>query len=155
MQYKRLSPEELQVLEKDFVTFLAHAQITGPDWEKMKRNELEKAEELIDVFSDVVYDKVLRKINYLEYREPKSLNIYKCGADKIELVGLRVNEHSSLDLTGENVFSQWTEANNASVSVVRTEKKYDKEREHEVFEMLQTGCLITDDKLFNVLSKLK
>ena len=103
----------------------------------------------------MVYDKVLRKINYLEYREPKSLNIYKCGDDKIELVGLRVNEHASLDLTAENVFSQWSEANNASVSVVRTEKKYDKEREHEVFEMLQTGCLITDDKLFNVLSKLK
>lgn len=89
----------------------------------MKRNELEKAEELIDVFSDVVYDKVLRKISYLEYREPKSLNIYKCGDDKIELVGLRVNEHSPLDLTAENVFSQWSEANNASVSVVRHRKK--------------------------------
>lgn len=154
MIYKRLSPEELQALEKDFILFLAHAQITGPDWEKMKKEEPIKAEELIDVFSDVVYDKVLKKIQYLEYREPKSLNIYKCDTSKIELVGIRVNEQSDLDLTAENVFEQWNESNNSSVTIINSEREYTKERELEVFELLQTGCLITNDKLFSILSKL-
>ncbi|MBL7883044.1 MAG: hypothetical protein JNL69_03175 [Bacteroidia bacterium] len=154
MIYKQLSSEELKALEKDFIAFLAHAQITGPDWEKMKQNELAKAEELIDVFSDVVYDKVLKKIKFLEYREPKSLHIYKCNNDNIELVGLKVNEHSNLNLTAENVFEQWNANNNASVTIVKSKRDYIKEREMEVFELLQTGCLITDDKLFTVLSKL-
>lgn len=153
-KYKRLSNEELQALEKEFINFLSSMQITGPDWEKMKKNEAEKAEELIAVFSDVVYDKVLSKIKFLEYRDQKTLNIFKCMDDKIALVGLRVKEHSSLDLTAPDIFSQWTNDNTSSINVIKTEKKYLKERGVEIFELLQTGCLITDDKLFNLLTEM-
>jgi len=117
----------------------------------MKLNEAQKSEELITVFSDVVYDKVLTKIKFLEYRDEKTLNIFKCMDDKIALVGLRVKEHSSLDLTAPDIFSQWTNNNTSSINVIKTEKKYIKERGVEIFELLQTGCLITDDKLFNIL----
>jgi hypothetical protein len=154
MKYKRLTQEELQALEQDFINFLASAQITGPDWEKMKREESEKANELIDVFSDVVYDKVLGKISYLEYRDAKTLNIFYFGEEKMQLVGLRVKETSDLDLTRPDVLDRWNTANNASVNVVRSEKKYEKEKQSEVFELLQTGCLITDDRLFRLLSSL-
>ena len=155
MKYKRLTMEELKALEPDFVSFLAHAQITAQDWEKMKKEETHKAEELIDVFSDVVYDKVLRKIKYLEFRDPKSIHIYYCGDQKIQLLGLKVQEHSSLDLTKNDVLTQWQESHASAVSVIRSEKPYEKEREVEVFDLLQSGCLITDDRLFNVLSNLK
>jgi hypothetical protein len=37
------------------------------------------------------------------------------------------------------------------VNVIKTERPYAKEREVEVFELLQSGCLITDERLFNVL----
>jgi hypothetical protein len=151
MKYKRLTNEELQLLEKEFVHFLASAQITGADWEKMKKNEIENAEELITVFSDMVYEKVLKKIEYLEYRDAKTLNIFNCTDDKIILVGLRVKEHSSLDLTAQDVFVQWTNNDTDSVNVIKTEKKYSKERGEELFELLQNGSLITDDKLFNLL----
>lgn len=151
MKYKRLRPEELQALEKEFVNFLASAQITGPDWEKMKEQELEKANELIEVFSDLVYDKVLRKIKFLEFRDAKTLNIFNCTEEKIKLLGLRVNESSTLDLTAPDVLSKWNQNNSGSVTVVRTEKNYSKERELEMFELLETGCLITDDKLYNLL----
>ena len=76
MKYKRLSIEELKALEKEFISFLASAQITGQDWEKMKVEEASKAEELIDVFSDLVYEKVMNKIQYLEYRDQRSINIF-------------------------------------------------------------------------------
>ncbi len=152
MKYKRLSKEELEELKPDFINFLASAQITGPDWEKLKRDEIGKAEELIDVFSDMVYDKVLRKIHYLEYRDAKSLNIFFCGPDQMKLIGLRVKEHASLDLTSADVLEQWNKNNNSSVSCVVSEKAYIKEREEEVFDLLQNGCLITDQKLFDLLS---
>jgi hypothetical protein len=151
MKYKRLTTEELKELQPEFVHFLAAAQITGPDWEKMKKNELPKAEGLIEVFSDMVYDKVMRKIEFLEYREKKTLNIFHCTDEGIILVGLRVNEHSSLDLTADNVFSQWTESNTSAVNVIKTERVYQKERGIEVFELLQSGCFITDERLFNLL----
>ncbi|MCW3072258.1 MAG: hypothetical protein JWO44_2148 [Bacteroidetes bacterium] len=154
MKYKRLNQEELEALQQDFVNFLAAAQITGPDWEKMKKQELNKANELIDVFSDMVYEKVLGRISYLEYRDAKTLNIFYFGEDKVQLTGLRVKETSPLDLTSPEVISQWNGANNASVNIVRSEKKYEKERQLEIFELLQTGCMITDDKLFRLLNSM-
>lgn len=152
MKYKRLSTEELQELEKEFIHFLSSAQITAQDWEKMKKNETEKANELIDVFSDVVYDKVLSKIKFLEYRDEKTLNIFNCENEKIILVGLRVKEHSSIKLDDLTVFHQWNESHTNAVNVIKTEKIYSKEREREIFELLQTGCLITDDNLFKLLN---
>jgi hypothetical protein len=154
MKYKRLTIDELTALQPDFVNFLASMQITAPDWEKMKLNEGEKANELVDVFSDVVYDKVLSRISYLEYRDAKTLNIFYFGEDKIRLVGLRVKEGGKLDLTAPNVLDQWGENNNASVNVVRSERAYEKEKQLEIFELLQSGCLITDDKLFRLLSSI-
>ena len=150
-KYKRLTTDELQILEKEFINFLASAQITGADWEKMKKTAPEKSEELIVVFSDMVYDNVLSKIKFLEYREPKTLNIFNCQDDKIILIGLRVNEHSPVDLTASDVFDQWTKNKSSAVTIIKTEKNYVKERGVEVFELLQNGCLITDDKLFNLL----
>ncbi|CAN5500552.1 DUF6495 family protein [soil metagenome] len=154
MKYKRLSIEELKELEKEFVSFLATAQITGGDWEKMKKEEAEKAEELIDVFSDLVYDKVMSKISYLEYRDQKSLNIFHFTENKIVLVGFRVKESSPLNLTADNVFTQWNESNMQSVNAIQTERSYAKDRGEEVFELIQNGCFITDDVLFKTISKL-
>ncbi len=151
MKYKRLTPEELQALEKEFVNFLAAAQITGSDWVKMKANELAKAKELIDVFSDAVYDKILRKIKFLEYRDAKTLNIFHCADDKIFLAGMRAKEHSQLDFTAPDFFAKWKEEDLALVNIVKSEKEYVKEREAEVLDLLQSGCLITDDKLFKAL----
>jgi hypothetical protein len=154
MKYKRLTLEELEVLQQDFISFLASAQITGADWEKMKKEENEKANQLIDVFSDVVYDKVLSRISYLEYRDPKTLNIFYFAEDKMYLIGLRVKKTSALDLTAPDVTTQWSSVSNASVNVIRSEKKYEKERQMEVFELLQTGCLITDDRMFKLLNSI-
>lgn len=154
MKYKRLTSEELQALEADFINFLASMQITGPDWEKMKREENDKASELINVFSDMVYDKVLGKISYLEYRDAKTLNIFHFGEHKMQLIGLRVKESSPLDLTAPDVLHQWNAADNTSVNIVRSEKNYEREKQLEVFDLLQTGCLITDDRLFKILNSI-
>ena len=152
MKYKRLGADELDALEKEFITFLSSAQITGSDWEKMKTNESGKAEELIAVFSDLVYEKVMGKINYLEFRNKKELNIFHFEKDKISLAGLRVKDNSQIDLLAEAVFKDWNEKNADEITVLRTEKFYVKERGVEIFEMLEEGCYITDDKLFKVIS---
>lgn len=155
MKYKRLNNEELEHLEKEFVNFLSSAQVTGPDWEKMKTEELDRAEDLLDVFSDMVYDKVMGKMKFLEFRDAKTLNIFNCLADKVELIGLRVKENSDLDLTADDVFKNWDDSTMRSLNIVKSEKKYTNERGVEVFALLQSGCLITDDKLYNVLTGLK
>lgn len=154
MKYKRLTIEELKEFEPEFIIFLSAAQITGKDWDTMKKNEIKKAEELIDVFSDMVYQKVMSKIQFLEYRDEKTLNIFNCTTDKIILMGIRVKDHSSINLKMDDVFTQWNNSNLNSINIIKTEKEYVKQREVEVFELLENGCLITNDKLYTILSEL-
>ncbi len=154
MKYKRLSVKELQALEPEFINYLSTSQITAQDWVKMKEHEFLKAEELVDIFSDMVYDKVLKKINLLEYRDTKTLNIYNCLEEKIELIGLRAKELSTIDFTAADAFNNWTESLIDTIDVVKSEKKYIRDRELEIFELLQSGCFITDDRLFNALKSI-
>jgi hypothetical protein len=154
MKYKRLTIEELKEFEPEFIIFLSAAQITGKDWDTMKKNEIKKAEELIDVFSDMVYQKVMSKIQFLEYRDEKTLNIFNCTTDKIILMGIRVKDHSSINLKMDDVFTQWNNSNLNSINIIKTEKEYVKQREVEVFELLENGCLITNDKLYTILNEL-
>lgn len=154
MKYKRLTKEELHVLEQEFINFLAAAQVTGTDWEKMKKEEPQVAEELIGTFSDLVYEKVLGRIELLEYRDPKSLNIFKFEKDKIVLVGLRVKENSTIDLTQPDFFSKWRDENNNAVTIIKTERAYAATKEIEVFDLMGNGCIITDEKLFNLIKSM-
>jgi Family of unknown function (DUF6495) len=154
MKYKRLGTNELKELEKEFIIFLSSAQIIGLDWDKMKKNEQEKAEELIDVFSDLVYEKVMSKIFFLEFRDKKELNIFHFEDDKIVLNGIRMKEDSSINLLSDDLFSEWNANKSNEISIIKTEKVYIKERGIEIFEMLEKGCYITDDKLFKAIADL-
>jgi hypothetical protein len=154
MKYKRLNKEELQALEKEFINFLAAAQITGADWEKMKKGNLDATEELLDTFSDMVYEKVLGNIHFLEYRDKKTLNLFKFENDKIILLGLRVKENNPIDLTQPDLLSKMMDENIGAVSIIKTERDYKNSKELEVFDLLQNGCVVTDDKLFNLIKRL-
>jgi len=66
MKYRALHKEELEGVKEEFVKFLAANSVTADDWEKLKKEENDKAEKLIDIFSDIFWDKALTKINVLE-----------------------------------------------------------------------------------------
>ena len=59
MKFRRLTNEELQELEKEFVQFLVSNTVTADDWEKIKEDNPERAEGLIEIFSDIVFEKVI------------------------------------------------------------------------------------------------
>ncbi len=149
-KYRRLSTEELEELKDEFIKFLAANTITGPDWTRMKKEQTEKAEGLIDTFSDVVMQKVLEKIKYVEHRQPNAWWVFHCKETTIVMLHITSSEDSGIDFTNADSLEQ---IEDVSVSVNRAEKEYNSTREQEVFDMLQKGCVITDDRLFKVLEQ--
>ena len=77
------------------------------------------------------------------------MNIYYCTEDKIILAGLRVKEGAAIDFTQPDSFADWQQEQLSMINAIKSERTYTREREQEVFELLQNGCLITDDRLFN------
>lgn len=158
MKYRLLTLEELEELKPEFIRFLAANHVTADDWTKIQNNDSEKQEKFIELFSDIVLEKVLKKISYLEHREEKSLMIFKFDEKKITLTGISISEDSELDLTNPSTLASLTLnpkiLENNKIEKFKTEKPYYKERESEIFDLLQSGALITDDKLFNLLIDL-
>lgn len=159
MKYRRLRPDELEQLEQEFIHFLVANGIPGPDWEKIKASENEKAEELIGLFSDIIFDKTLEQVRYLEFKTPKDIKTFHCLEDKIVLNGLRVEGDTALDLTqtqDPREMLQLLSAGSAKLKLYTAQKAYQPSRKQELFKMMESGALISrDGALFNSLEELK
>ncbi len=159
MKFRRLRSAELQELEADFVQFLAANTVTGSDWEQLKTAQPERAEGLIELFSDIVFEKVIKGVEYLEFKSPRDIKTFHFLEDKIILNGLRVKGETTLDFTQgqdpEAMVAQ-VRASGAQVQVYTAEKGYQPDREQELFRMMESGALISKDgMLFKVLEGLK
>lgn len=159
MKYKRLTNDELEELETEFIRYLATYQITAQEWEKMKETEPKKVDELIETFSDLVYEKTLTNIEYLEYKTPNDIKTFHCQKDKIVMMGLMVEGDVTIDFTKQlasNEMSELIQKSNAQVNLYSAEKEYKGGREEELFRMLDWGCLISKDgHLYKTLVGLK
>ncbi|MEM1320561.1 MAG: DUF6495 family protein [Bacteroidota bacterium] len=158
MKYRRLNQEELQSLEAEFIRFLSANTVTGPDWEQLKAQAPEKAERLISLFSDIVFDKVLQEVKFLTFKTPKDIKVFQCLADKIVLMGMQIEGESPINFTQDQPPQELMARlmqSNARLSVYTAEKPYTKEREMELFEMMEGGCLISDGTLFAALQAVK
>ncbi|MCP4522438.1 MAG: hypothetical protein GY827_12225 [Cytophagales bacterium] len=156
MKFRRLTDEELTALEKEFVEFLVSNTITADDWEKLKKDDTNSAHELIDLFSDIVLEKALGNIKYLEHREEKSLMLFECGKEQITLIGVNANENVSVDLRNQDsiqsLLNQGIDDN--ALSIFKTTKAYQQSREEEIFQMTENSCLVSDGALFYSLNKI-
>lgn len=151
-KYRLLSTEELNELEKEFIDFLIVNGITAEDWEKLKKDEKEKAEDIIVLFSDVVFTGVMKKVRFLEIRTQSEVKTFQCLDEKMVLVGMYSEGNEEVDFTSYDFIQNATKNPPVGIKVYTTDKKYSKEREVELFEMTQSGCSVSDGKLFKTLS---
>ena len=68
-KYRILTKDELKNFETEFVNYLVVNGIAADDWVKMKDQEPEKASKIVELFSDVIMEGVLRKVNFVEIRQ--------------------------------------------------------------------------------------
>ncbi|MCO6492706.1 MAG: hypothetical protein J5I98_30085 [Phaeodactylibacter sp.] len=159
MKYRRLRQDELESLEKEFVRFLASNQVTADEWEKLKAEEPGKAEKLIGIFSDIVFEKVIGDVQYLEYKTPKDVKTFHFLEDRIVMNGLLVEGNTSFDFTQQQSpqqMLQQIQLAGARLKLYTAEKAYSRSRDMEIFEMMENGALISrDGSLFRTLEGLK
>ncbi len=149
-KYRNLTSEELKDLEKEFIEFLVINGVTADQWEVLKKEDKEKAEGILEQFSDVVWEGVLRKTHFLEHRSPQEVRTFQCLPGKMILMGLKIDDES-IDLRTTEGLSK-VQAKAPSTSVYTTEKVYHKKREEEVFGLIQSGSVISDGKVFKSIA---
>ncbi|MFK7749873.1 MAG: DUF6495 family protein [Kordia sp.] len=148
MKYTRLTKEQLEELHQEFINFLATQSIDADEWAKLKIEKPEVAEQEIDVFSDLVWEGVLKQATYLENISSQHLYLFHLREDEMKLIAVKIlNE--TIDITTKEGFA-WLRENYSTeeVEILTANKAYSEDRNADKFALLQQGSNITKGQLF-------
>ena len=148
MKYSRLSKEQFEELHPEFTRFLASNQIDKNEWDTVKQDKPEVAEQVLDVFSDMVWDAVLDKAEWLEHYSKNHIFLFKLRKDEMESIVIHAHNADADFLTQEGL--QWLNENifSEAVKVTRGKKPFGEDRNAEVFELIQQGTILTDGTVY-------
>ncbi len=148
MKYSRLAKEQLESLHIEFANFLATQQIDKIEWEEIKKNRPNVAEQELDVFSDLVWEGVLSKAEYLEHFSPQHLFLFHCLESHMHSIVIRSLDPSvdflskdGLSWLGDNLFTENTEIRQGS-------KPFGDDRNGEIFALIKQGAILSDGDLY-------
>ena len=148
MKYKRLTKEQFEALHKEFTTFLATQSIDKAEWDKIKSEKPEVAEQELDVFSDLIWEGVLTKANYLEHFSKNHIFLFHCQEKFIQSIVLKAlssevdfMEKEGLQWLSDNVFTD-------TVEIHLGKKEYQEERNAVIFDLIKEGAILSDGQLY-------
>ena len=154
MKYSRLTKEQFEELHQEFINFLATQSITADEWTNIKQNTPDVAEQELDVFSDLVWEGVLKRVRYLEHISPHQMHLFHCLENEMRLIALKV-KNNKVDLTTNEGF-EWFRNNLLSddVEFFSAKKTYSEDKALDKFKLIEQGAVITKGDLFNYFEKL-
>ena len=154
MKYRQLTKEQFEALHEEFAQFLASQQVDVNEWNTIKKDKPEVAEQELNLFSDVVWDDVLNRTKYLEHFSEKSINLFKVEEKDISRIVVQINKTDFSFFNDKDY--QWFIDNtkDGSITFYKGVKKYESDRNSEIFDLIQKGSVIADGKLYEGLFKL-
>tara|TARA_B110000114_G_scaffold107085_1_gene112483 strand:+ start:388 stop:858 length:471 start_codon:yes stop_codon:yes gene_type:complete len=154
MKYTRLTKEQFEELNQEFINFLATQSITANEWKEIKEQKPEVAEEELDIFSDLVWEGVLSKVDYLENIAPQHMYLFNAGETQLRLIGLKI-KREEIDLSTKEGFA-WLRENLMSdeVELFNADKSIETDKNKKIFELIKQGSTITKGELFKYFDDL-
>ncbi|MFY0604390.1 MAG: hypothetical protein JXQ93_10595 [Flavobacteriaceae bacterium] len=153
MKYRQLTTEQFESLHKEFAQFLATQKIDVQEWQQIKSEKPELAEEELNLFSNMVWEDVLTKVTHLEHFSKKSVNLFKCDEKVIKRIVITIDR--DIDLFTEEGY-KWLLQNpkDSTVDYLIGQKAYKVERNIELFDLIEKGATISKGELFEYFNRL-
>ncbi len=148
MKYRQLTKEQFEELHAEFARFLASQKIDAKEWKELKKEKPEVAEEELNIFSDVVWEQVLDNANFVEHFSKQSINLFKTQQTLVERILIKT-KNPSIDFQTEQGLS-WllSNASDESLSYFYAHKNYEKNRNLEIFDLIEKGAVISKGALY-------
>ncbi|MDI9309887.1 MAG: DUF6495 family protein [Limnohabitans sp.] len=148
MKYKRLTKEQFESLHEEFANFLATQQIDKNEWDQLKNEKPEIAEQELDVFSDLIWEGVLENTKFLEHFSKNHIFLFHCQEKFIQSIVLKSLEESTDFMTKEGL--KWLGDNMFTdlVEIHLGKRNYDQERNAAIFDLITQGAILSDGQLY-------
>lgn len=154
MKYARLTKEQFEELHEEFINFLATQAIDKGEWDSIKVNKPEVAEQELDVFSDLIWEGVLSRAEFLEYFSKNHIFLFQCFKKDVKSIVLKslVPEidfltKDGLEWLADNMFTE-------NIEMKIGKKVFTEDRNISVFELIQQGAFLSDGQLFTQINTI-
>ena len=148
MKYSRLTKEQFEELHQEFINFLATQAIDKAEWDKIKTEKPEVAEQELDVFSDLIWEGVLTRAEFLEHFSKNHIFLFHCREQFIESIVIKslVTDVDFMAKEGmvwlsDNLFTE-------TVEMHLGKKEYDGDRNAAIFNLITEGAILSDGQLY-------
>ena len=154
MKYTRLTKEQFEELHQEFTTFLATQSIDKAEWDTIKKEKPEVAEQELDVFSDLIREGVLTKAQFLEHFSKNHIFLFQCFDTEVKSIVLKSLVPEVDFLTKEGL--QWLSDNmfTETIEMKVGKKVFTEERNYSLFQLIQQGAFLSDGQLFNQINTI-
>ncbi len=154
MKYQRLTKEQFEELHQEFVNFLATQTIDKNEWDKLKLEKPEVAEQELDIFSDLIWEGVLTRAEYLENFSKNHIFLFQCFDTYLQSIVLtsQVKEIDFLSKEGLQWLSDNMFTDNIEMKIGK--KEFTNERNSSIFELIQQGSFLSDGQLFKQINSI-
>lgn len=156
MKYRRLQREELEAVRDEFVQFLAANSVTADDWQRLMADDQHKAHALIDLFSDIFWEKALSRVNYLAARGAFVLRAYRADETQLHLIQLEVPQNGHFRFDQDADMGRLAQGEETLISiqaqVTTGSKNVGEDRHQELFKLLESGAIPDHNRLYDSLS---
>ena len=155
MKYARLTREQLEEMQQEFINFLATQSITAEEWKDIKTNQPDVAEKEIDVFSDLIWEGVLNKVEYLEHFSKQQIFLFQITTATINLIAVKV-ENEAIDITTHEGYN-WLRTNlmDDAVNIYTSTKAISEDRNKDIFALIKQGANITKGDLYKYFAETR
>jgi hypothetical protein len=154
MKYTRLTKEQFEELHPEFINFLATQSIDKAEWDTIKLEKPEIAEQELDVFSDLVWEGVLSKATFLEHFSKNHIFLFHCFDTNVQSIVLKSLVPEIDFLTKEGL--QWLSDNmfTETIEMKVGKKEFITDRNTAIFELIQQGSFLSDGQLYNQINTI-
>lgn len=154
MKYARLTKEQLEELHVEFANFLASQQIDKSEWQQLKVDKPEIAEQEIDIFSDLVWEGVLKSAQYIEHFSKNYIFLFHFNDIEIDTIVIKTTNDQVNFLTKEGL--QWLGDNlyENDVEIRFGAKSFGGDRNGEIFNIIQQGGILSQGELYQQIKSI-
>ncbi|MBS7786716.1 hypothetical protein KIH23_05360 [Flavobacterium sp. CYK-55] len=154
MKYARLTQEQFEELHPEFINFLASQTIDKNEWDELKAQKPEVAEQELDVFSDLIWEGVLSRTRYLEHFSNTHVFLFECFESHIESIIIK-SLRPDIDLLSQEGL-QWLnqEMFGPEVEIRLGRKNYTQERNADIFSLIQQGAYLSGGEMYQQLMQV-
>ena len=122
----------------------------GTAKEKIKLQEQDRVESIIEEFSDSIFESTLTNVDILEQRLKNSITLYYFESKTLFFIRIETKTDGYFNFENEfkiNELADLIEKSSDNISIFRGQKKGIEDKKMEFFHLLESGCKISKNEI--------